>query len=471
MGIDSERTIADPGGPVTLRETGLSRVGRGSILGGKYRLEMLLGEGGMGFVWSAYNRELELPVAIKLLRAGKNSQRLADRLRLEARAAARLVHPSIVRVFDVALSESGDPFIVMELLTGQTLAEALRRGPLRGERAVQLLLPIADALGLAHDKGIIHRDFKPENVFLATDGDSLQPKLLDFGIAKLEDRRGAVAKLTEDGIVLGSPHYMSPEQVSGEDVDHRSDVWSFSVVLYKVLTGMMPFPGNDKRAVMDAILREVAPPFLPSLQVDLELERIVRWGMSRDRADRPTSMRELGRALARWLALQGVEEDACGTPLASKWLHPTARPTLRPPPPSPLESAEHDTDPRMRSFTSQPPRVERPTDPIGPRLPRRSRHRELLVALALLMMGGSLAWASTRDSAEPSPATRVQPRPERAEPRPTLAAALPAPVVNEPVVITEPKPAPPQAIVEEPAAAPPKPARARPARRVPQLPF
>ncbi|HYP86562.1 MAG TPA: serine/threonine-protein kinase, partial [Polyangiaceae bacterium] len=139
---------------------------RGALLGGKYRLEALLGEGGMACVWRAYNEALELPVALKLLRAGPANLRLPQRLRLEARAAARLVHPSIVRVFDVGAADDGQPFIVMELLSGKNLANELGGGRLGGLRAVQLLLPIAEALTVAHAEGIVHRDLKPENVFL-----------------------------------------------------------------------------------------------------------------------------------------------------------------------------------------------------------------------------------------------------------------------------------------------------------------
>src|SRR6188768_1950135 len=225
---DPERTRAEEGAPATARQAGRWRPG--AILAGKYRLEMLLGEGGMACVWSAYHLELELPVALKLLRAGPKNEKIAKRLRLEARAAARLAHPSIVRVFDVAVTDDGDPFIVMELLSGESLAQLLARERLSSTRVVQLLLPIAEALAIAHANHVVHRDLKPGNIFLSNEGAELQPKLLDFGIAKLEYT--SLVKLTDKGTVLGSPHYMSPEQVRGEEVDYRSDIWSFCVVLY-----------------------------------------------------------------------------------------------------------------------------------------------------------------------------------------------------------------------------------------------
>src|SRR6188768_1987977 len=160
----------------------------GDVIAGKYRLDALLGEGGMGTVWRGFNLQLEAPVALKLIRGELDRVSLARRLKQEARAAAKLGHPAIVRVFDVGDSELGDPYIVMELLSGQTLGSLLtteRR--LSAVRAVQLLLPVADALLTAHAKGIVHRDLKPDNIFISREGEELRPKLLDFGIAKLSD--------------------------------------------------------------------------------------------------------------------------------------------------------------------------------------------------------------------------------------------------------------------------------------------
>jgi serine/threonine-protein kinase len=158
----------------------------GAVIDGKYRLERLLGEGGMGAVWRAHHLQLDLPVAIKLLRAGsEQSASLSERLKIEARAAAQLSHAAIVRVFDVDTAETGEPYIVMELLSGESLSNVLDRGRLSPVSAVQILLPIAEGLALAHGKGIVHRDLKPHNVFMVDDADRLQPKLLDFGIAKL----------------------------------------------------------------------------------------------------------------------------------------------------------------------------------------------------------------------------------------------------------------------------------------------
>src|SRR3954470_23747082 len=160
----------------------------GDVIADKYALEELLGEGGMGAVFRARNTVLDMPVALKLIRTDLDRELLRGRLLQEARAAAKLAHPAIVRVFDVGTTALGDPFIVMELLHGLSLAKLLENeGRLSSVRVVQLLLPIADALAVAHARGLVHRDVKPDNVFIANDDEGqLQPKLVDFGIVKLE---------------------------------------------------------------------------------------------------------------------------------------------------------------------------------------------------------------------------------------------------------------------------------------------
>jgi eukaryotic-like serine/threonine-protein kinase len=383
---------------------------------------MLLGEGGMAWVWSAYHLELQLPVAVKLLRTGHNGDRLAERLRLEARAAARLVHPSIVRVLDVAQTDTGEPFIVMELLTGENMAQLLARGRLQATRAVQLLLPIAEALVAAHESGVVHRDLKPDNVFISSEGQQLQPKLLDFGIAKLAF--ASARKLTDKGVVLGSPHYMSPEQVRGDDVDFRSDIWSFCVVLYRAITGMPPFTGASERATMDAVVGN-QPPWQPLASLDEELARLVCWGLEKDPAQRPADMRQLGRRLAEWLLIQGISEDACGAPLVSKWLTPSLPPA-------------NDVERTQPSRRSQRARQEEATRRI---VPARAPHWAPLLAAVLILVGAGIFWqnwgsaASVRTVQAASKATRVPvplPAPATPEPRPVLATqALESPVVAQ----------------------------------------
>jgi serine/threonine-protein kinase len=159
----------------------------GEVIAGKYELVRQLGQGGMGSVWFAKNLDLESEVALKLIRAEVEAEEADERLVKEARAAARLGHRAIVRVFDFGRTSQGDPFIVMELLSGETLAEAIAaRGRIGAVKAVQTLLPIADALAAAHERGIVHRDLKPENIFLSRETRKTQPKIVDFGIAKVD---------------------------------------------------------------------------------------------------------------------------------------------------------------------------------------------------------------------------------------------------------------------------------------------
>ncbi len=292
----------------------------GDVIDGKYRLTRIIGRGGMGAVWLAHNLPLDMDVAVKLIRRDRTAPEAAGRLLQEARAAARLKHPSIVRVFDFGESEQGDPFIVMELLNGESLGAILRRKKrLSPTMAVQTLLPVASALASAHGKGIVHRDLKPDNILLITDeSGALVPKVVDFGIAKLlssdPDRAFTLA-----GEVLGSPDYMSPEQARGaENVGEATDVWAFSVVLYEAVAGRRPFDGPNYNSLIAAILTNDPPP-IPNLG-DPALWAILERGLTKNIAVRWGSMRELGAALAQWAVDKGIEEDACGNRIAKQWL-------------------------------------------------------------------------------------------------------------------------------------------------------
>ena len=179
---------------------------------------------------------------------------------------------------------------------------------------------MADALSAAHGKGIVHRDLKPDNVFIATEDGRVQPKLLDFGIVKLSDEDGVDARLTEAGTVLGSPAYMSPEQARGlRDLDHRTDIWSFSVVLYETLSGGMPFKGANYHALLRAIVEDDPPSLLDQCAGDPQLWEIVQRGLAKRLDRRFQSMTEVGQALAAWLLAQGLFEDASGGSLEAKW--------------------------------------------------------------------------------------------------------------------------------------------------------
>jgi serine/threonine protein kinase len=306
--------------PAPARAPLSSRYGTGDLIADKYRLGRKLGAGGMGEVWLSHNETLDIDVAIKLIRGEVATEEMADRLLHEARAAARLGHPAIVRVNDFGKTNRGDPFIVMELLDGEDLGSALaKRGTLSPEKAVRTLLPIAHALTVAHNKGIVHRDLKPENIFVAKSDDGhIQPKLVDFGVAKLEKQHSH--RITQSGALLGSPLYMSPEQARGDDVDHRADIWALGVVLYEVLTGRAPFEGKNYNAVLFSIMSNHPTPTVDLGVGDAELWALIERGLQKDPDRRWYSMRDFGEALARWLEDKGIHEDITGASLQTAWL-------------------------------------------------------------------------------------------------------------------------------------------------------
>ena len=267
---------------------------------GPYEVLSLLGAGGMGEVYRARDERIGRDVAIKVLPPEFASD--PDRLRRfqqEARAAGQLNHPNILAVHDVGTHESA-PYIVTELLEGETLRDRLRAGDLTVRRAVETAIQIARGLSAAHERGIVHRDLKPANVFITKDG---HVKILDFGIAKLVAPRRfgepaqatTVVEATEEGAALGSVGYMSPEQVRGLPVDHRSDIFSFGCVLYEMLSGGPPFKRDTAADTASAILHEDPVPL--SSGIPRGLERIVRRCVEKRPEDRFQSARDLGFAL------------------------------------------------------------------------------------------------------------------------------------------------------------------------------
>ncbi|MEP7049324.1 MAG: serine/threonine-protein kinase [Pseudomonadota bacterium] len=299
----------------------------GAVIADRYKLVRPLGRGGMGVVWVAHSLVLGVDVALKLIHSDLGGPNGGTRMAREAHAAARLGHPAMVRVFDFGWTSRADPFLVMELVQGESLGSMLRRElRLPAIQAVQLLLPLADGLRSAHDKGIVHRDVKPDNILIARDElGRQQPKLLDFGIAKVdqtlanEDR-----KLTQEGVALGSPEYMSPEQALGrEDIDHRSDVWALCVVLYETITGKVPWDRPNYNALMQCIIHEAAVPTTEFAAGDADLWRVIERGLAKNPDNRWASMTELGEALALWLYEHGVKEDISANSLRAVWLDGT----------------------------------------------------------------------------------------------------------------------------------------------------
>ncbi len=272
----------------------------GSILAQKYRIESVLGEGGMGTVYAAHHELLDQRVALKVLFAeAMLDPEARARFLQEARSAARLQSEHVARVMDIDTLDSGVPFIVMEYLEGSDLGQLLeRRRVFEASRVVDYVLQALEAIAQAHAQGIIHRDLKPSNLFLTNRADGSQIiKVLDFGISK--PTFGRVAKITSSRSVLGSPPYMSPEQVrSPRTVDARTDIWATGILLYELLTGKMPFDGEEVGELFAAIL-EQEPNGIRVKRRDVPegLEHVVFRCLAKNRDERFSDVAELARAL------------------------------------------------------------------------------------------------------------------------------------------------------------------------------
>jgi len=299
---------------------------------GPYEIESLIGAGGMGEVYRAHDSRLDRTVAIKILPISYSADR--DRLQRfaqEARSAAALNHPNILSIFDIG-DHQGSPYVVSELLEGETLRDCLRGGRLSTRKAIEYALQVAQGLAAAHDKGIVHRDLKPENLFITNDG---RVKILDFGLAKLtrpESGRESgdaptIQAVTEPGMVMGTVGYMSPEQVRGKEADARSDIFSFGAILYEMLSGKRAFQCETAADTMSAILkaepRELAE---NAINVPPALERIVRHCLEKNPALRFHSISDVAFGLE---VLTGVsstttsgKQPVSPVPGRRRWLLP-----------------------------------------------------------------------------------------------------------------------------------------------------
>jgi serine/threonine-protein kinase len=267
----------------------------GSVVGGRYRVEKLVGEGGMGSVWTAVHVVTRKRMAVKVLH--RRSADMFQRFEREARAASAVDHPNVVSVTDFFQGEDGAPIMVMELLAGETLRSRLEHlGRLDAAEALEIMLPVLDAVASAHEAGVVHRDLKPENIFITRAG---VPKVLDFGIAMLRDD-DEEARLTPSGAMMGTVRYMAPEQAMAERlvIDHRADVWALGAIFYEVLAGRGPVAGDAMGVVIANLLTK---PIVPLAEVTGDLDPalcgVVDSMLSREPDDRP-GLREALAALA-----------------------------------------------------------------------------------------------------------------------------------------------------------------------------
>ncbi len=363
---------------------------------GPYRIVQMIGEGGMGAVYRAQDTRLGRDVAIKVLTA----VHLDDRERLvrfeqEARTTGMLNHPNLLTVYDVGDSD-GTAYLVSELLQGETLRERLTRGPLPPRKAVDAALQMALGLTAAHDKGVVHRDLKPENIFLTRDG---RVKILDFGIAKLTARaahEGPTFQMaaTEPGMVLGTVGYMAPEQVRGETVDHRADIFAFGAIFYEMLTGSRAFKRDSSIETLSAILKEEPPELTEVLpNIPATLDRLVRRCLEKDRELRFQTARDLAFNLETLSAMSvpgtlsntvnPIPHPRPGDPSTAASSLRTSSPTLTLRP-DPAANATSGTTAMRTGMTSARPRptVSRP-------LPRRGISPVLLGLLYLVSVAGA----------------------------------------------------------------------------------
>jgi serine/threonine-protein kinase len=339
-----DSTTLCPADGVALETDGDSLIG--TTLAGKYRIDARLNEGGMGTVYRGTHVLMDKTVAIKVLRPSLAAdEKIVARFSREARAASRISHPHALSVTDIGEDESGHVFLVMEFLSGKTLKQLIRdEGPLPLARVVDITRQIGDALNAAHAQGVVHRDLKSDNIMLLDTMIGDHAKVLDFGIAKINEPDGATdTSLTAPNLVIGTPQYMSPEQCSQDaEIDSRSDIYSLGVILYEMLVGHVPFAGDSPTMVMMKHLQEPVPSVLDErTDVPPAIARVVARAMAKVRDNRYQNVAELvedlsiaaGMSMAR--AIPPAVPGTTATPLVDDVDEQTVlRPREEPIPPA-----------------------------------------------------------------------------------------------------------------------------------------
>jgi serine/threonine-protein kinase len=421
----------------------------GALIGGKYRVSRRIGEGAMGVVWAAVNELTERDVALKLIaRHGLPVDMLKARLLREARACGRISHRNVVEILDVGQTDRGDPFLVMPLLLGETLKDRIRRdGRLPPLEAARIMAEVARGLASAHAAGIVHRDLKPANIFLHQEPDRAEPavKVLDFGVSKIVDAEDV--STTSIGVALGSPSYMSPEQVSSHrTIDHRTDLWTLGVVLYEAIAGERPFQGTAPVRVMADVLGATIPDLCEVAPgVDRRLGALVQKCLERDLARRIASATEVVAVLDL------LCEEAWRQSPGARLVRPVPQPAL-PPDEQPTRQLRAADDPSTESdaktllFAPSTPGDTEPVEqPVTPQPdPLRARMTVFIasgaaagaavaVIGAILIASGSgpvRAMAGIQAKARPMVEQPAPPPPDAPPPAPTETGIAPVPVAD-----------------------------------------
>jgi serine/threonine-protein kinase len=408
----------------------------GKSVAGKFMVEKLLGQGGMGKVYLAHNMVLDQKVVLKVLhREYAEDPDTVKRFQHEGRAASRLRHPNVIQVLDFGAMDDGTLFMAMEYLPGCDLASIIQKEfPLGDRRIVRIGSQILHALTEAHAQNIIHRDLKPENVMIEQRrGETDFVKVLDFGIAKITD---AKTKLTAAGLVCGTPEYMSPEQAKGADLDPRSDLYSVGVILYQMVTGLLPFESDTPVGFLMKHLTDTPMPpsqKQPEVEVPPELEALIMKALSKSPADRFANAEEMREALLACAPDAMTPMRTASAPSIPAPATP-AKPTAKAPPPAPKASAP------MGEPAEAPP--------------AKSGGKSGIIAAAavvLVIAGGAGAFFATRGGdAAPAVVQNPAPPPVQPTPPPVQPPVQPDPAVQQPqtqpVTPTTAEPAPPPAV-------------------------
>ncbi len=429
----------------------------GRELAGRYRLTSLLGQGGMGSVWRADHLTLGSEVAIKLIDPTiAGSEQARERFVREAQSAAKLRSPHVVQILDYGVDEE-IPFIVMELLNGESLADRLDRvGRLSLEETARIMSEVTRALTRAHEAGIIHRDLKPDNIFLNENDDTEVAKVLDFGVAKIEEFTTAGAAMTSTGAVLGTPYYMSPEQAEGsKSMDHRTDIWAMSVMTYECILGVRPFDGETLASLFISICAREIPTPSSVAEVPAGFDEWFKKGTSRLLADRFRTAREAAEALR---AICHVPEPERASALPSEANFDATLLADE----NPVTGANLSM-PGLAHTTFEVPGTKAPNYLIW-----------VAGALAVLVVVGLLVWNSRDGATEALPEATAQ-EDEASDPDEKLAGRPESPAVNEepePPAASLPKPEPkkPATVAKPIVRPPPKPAPAPARTPAPQKP-
>lgn len=434
---------------MTLSSPDVAPVREGELLDGKYRVERVLGVGGMGVVVAATHVQLHTRVALKfLLPAALGTPQIVERFAREARAAVQIQSEHVARVIDVGTLPAGSPYMVMEYLEGGDLADAIAKaGPMPVAQAVGYILQACEAIAEAHSLGIVHRDLKPANLFLArrTSRDSIV-KVLDFGISKTND--GGPSGLTQTSAMMGSPHYMAPEQMmSSKDVDARTDIWALGVILYELLVGAPPFFADTLPEIVFMVTQRDSPPLAGKRpDVPAGLAEVVGRCLLRDPALRYANVAKLASALAPF----GPPRSEISVERISRVLGASA-----PPPPEASAKAAQPMQTTSSTWASSQ---------AGTRAPSKTRLAIILGAFVTVALGTAVAWRALRSPSEPSrgdrpPTTAVAPPAAPAFEAPPAPTAVLTPIAEAPIEATQATPSKPVpgALVTGARSAPAKP--------------